>query len=84
MTQQNTTPPALDALIQRRIRQDVQSMHAYAIQDSAGMVKLDVDPGGGLRIDENFYPHGEQFRGRRIHQIRLQGGDASTDSYCYR
>lgn len=50
----------------------------------AGMVKLDVDPGGGLRIDENFYPHGEQFRGRRIHQIRLQGGDASTDSYCYR
>ena len=25
-----------------RIRQDVQSMHAYAIQDSAGMVKLDA------------------------------------------
>ena len=42
MTQQNTTPPALDALIQRRIRQDVQSMHAYAIQDSVGMVKLDA------------------------------------------
>ena len=35
-------PPALDALIQRRIRQDVKSMHAYAIQDSAGMVKLDA------------------------------------------
>ena len=34
--------PSLDALIQRRIRQDVQSMHAYAIQDSAGMVKLDA------------------------------------------
>jgi histidinol-phosphate aminotransferase len=32
----------LDALIQRRIRQDVESMHAYAIQDSAGMVKLDA------------------------------------------
>jgi histidinol-phosphate aminotransferase len=25
-----------------RIRQDVQSMHAYAVQDSAGMVKLDA------------------------------------------
>jgi histidinol-phosphate aminotransferase len=25
-----------------RIRQDIQSMHAYAIQDSAGMVKLDA------------------------------------------
>jgi histidinol-phosphate aminotransferase len=38
----NSTSPALEALIQRRIRQDVQSMHAYAIQDSAGMVKLDA------------------------------------------
>jgi histidinol-phosphate aminotransferase len=28
--------------LQQRIRQDVQSMHAYAIQDSAGMVKLDA------------------------------------------
>ena len=24
------------------IRQDVQSMHAYAVQDSAGLVKLDA------------------------------------------
>jgi histidinol-phosphate aminotransferase len=32
----------LQAFISRRIRQDVQSMHAYAIQDSAGMVKLDA------------------------------------------
>jgi len=39
---QYTAAPALDALIQRRIRQDVQSMHAYAIQDSVGMVKLDA------------------------------------------
>jgi histidinol-phosphate aminotransferase len=33
---------ALDRLIATRIRQDVQSMHAYAIQDSRGMVKLDA------------------------------------------
>ncbi len=32
----------LQHLIATRIRQDVQSMHAYAIQDSAGMVKLDA------------------------------------------
>jgi histidinol-phosphate aminotransferase len=25
-----------------RIRQDIQSMHAYAIQESGGMVKLDA------------------------------------------
>jgi histidinol-phosphate aminotransferase len=41
-TATDTTAPSLDALIQRRIRQDVQSMHAYAIQDSVGMVKLDA------------------------------------------
>ena len=29
-------------LIQTRIRQDVQSMHAYGIQDAAGLVKLDA------------------------------------------
>ena len=30
------------AVVQGRIRQDVQAMHAYAIQDAAGMVKLDA------------------------------------------
>jgi histidinol-phosphate aminotransferase len=33
-----TLPPRLARLI----RQDVQSMHAYAVQDSAGLVKLDA------------------------------------------
>ncbi len=36
------TVSALPDLLARRIRQDVQSMHAYAIQDSQGMVKLDA------------------------------------------
>ena len=34
--------PVLDKLLKNRIRQDVRSMHAYAVQDSAGMVKLDA------------------------------------------
>jgi histidinol-phosphate aminotransferase len=34
--------PPLDPKLKKLIRQDVQSMHAYAIQDSAGMVKLDA------------------------------------------
>jgi methanethiol oxidase len=50
----------------------------------AWMAKLDAEPGGGLAIDERFFPHGDEFRGLRVHQIRLQGGDASSDSYCYR
>ncbi len=35
-------PMPLAARIQRVIRQDVHSMHAYAIQPSAGLVKLDA------------------------------------------
>jgi histidinol-phosphate aminotransferase len=34
--------PNLQNMILSHIRRDVQSMHAYAIQDSAGMVKLDA------------------------------------------
>lgn len=48
------------------------------------MAKLDADPGGGLRVDERFFPHGADFQGLRVHQTRLAGGDASSDSYCYR
>ena len=52
--------------------------------DGAGawMAKLDITD-GGMSFDERFFPYGEAFRGRRPHQIRLQGGDASSDSYCY-
>ncbi len=39
---------------------------------------------GGLSLDEKFFPHGEAWRGLRVHQVRLGGGDASSDSYCYR
>ena len=37
----NTTPE-LAQLITTRIRADVRAMHAYAVQDAAGMVKLDA------------------------------------------
>jgi selenium-binding protein 1 len=43
-----------------------------------------VDPAGGISIDQRFFPYGEVWRGLRTHQVRLQGGDASSDSYCYR
>ena len=48
------------------------------------MAKLDAHSDGGLSIDERFFPHGEEFRGLRVRQIRLQGGDAAPDSYCYK
>ena len=49
----------------------------------AWMVKLDVAAGGGIGFDERFFLEGDAFRGRRVHQVRLQGGDASSDSYCF-
>jgi methanethiol oxidase len=51
----------------------------------AWMAKLDADPDtGGLDADPGFFPSsGDDFRGLRVHQTRLQGGDASSDSYCY-
>ncbi|MGY1697681.1 selenium-binding protein SBP56-related protein [Geodermatophilus sp. SYSU D00814] len=49
------------------------------------MAKIDTDPqAGGMTLDERFFPSGSDWRGLRPHQVRLQGGDASSDSYCYR
>jgi methanethiol oxidase len=50
----------------------------------AWAAKFDADvAGGGLSIDPRFFPHSDDFRGLRVHQVRLQGGDASSDSFCY-
>ena len=49
----------------------------------AWMAKVDSTP-ESFAFDERFFPHGESaWRGLRPHQVRLQGGDASSDSYCY-
>jgi methanethiol oxidase len=45
------------------------------------IAKLDVNPEGGLTVDPNFFI--EFDAAERPHQIRLEGGDSSSDSYCY-
>ena len=45
------------------------------------MVKLNVDPNGGMELDPEFFLSWPA--GHLPHQIRLEGGDASSDSYCY-
>jgi methanethiol oxidase len=45
------------------------------------MAKLDVEPEGGISFDREFLVEFEN--GLRPHQVRLQGGDASSDSFCY-
>jgi selenium-binding protein 1 len=50
----------------------------------AWAAKLDADPDrGGITPDPRFFPNGDAFAGLRVHQTRLQAGDASSDSYCY-
>ena len=58
MTDTNTT---VNALIQRRIRPDVQAMHAYAVQDSTGMVKLDA-----MENPHRLPPELQEELGRRL------------------
>jgi methanethiol oxidase len=46
------------------------------------LIKLDATD-DGLTVDERLFPHGAEFGGLRVHQTHLQGGDASSDSYCF-
>jgi methanethiol oxidase len=45
------------------------------------MVKVNAKPEGGIEFDEDFFLSWAD--GYLPHQVRLQGGDASSDSYCY-
>ena len=42
--------------------------------------KIDAGPGGGISVDPDFLV---DFGDERPHQIRLQGGDSSSDTFCY-
>jgi len=44
------------------------------------LVKLDAGEDGSLSLDPDLFV---EFRGERPHQVRLQGGDASSDSFCF-
>ena len=40
-----------------------------------------ADPNGGVTLDRDFFV--EFGDGYGAHQVRLEGGDCSTDSFCY-
>ena len=42
--------------------------------------KVNASPDGGMSLDEDFFM---EFGDERVHQIRLQGGDSSSDTFCY-
>jgi selenium-binding protein 1 len=43
------------------------------------LVKLEAGADGGLQPESGFFLNTDQ----RSHQVHLEGGDASSDSYCY-
>ncbi|MBB4916229.1 selenium-binding protein SBP56-related protein [Streptosporangium saharense] len=49
---------------------------------SSWIAKVDIGDDGSLTLDEDFFVDFASD-GRRAHQIRLQGGDSSSDSYCF-
>jgi selenium-binding protein 1 len=44
------------------------------------LAKLDVNPNGGMRLDPKLFL---QLDSNRPHQVRLEGGDSSSDSFCF-
>jgi selenium-binding protein 1 len=48
---------------------------------AGSMVMAQVGDDGKMSLDETFAP--EFPEGYRAHQVRLAGGDCSTDSFCY-
>jgi methanethiol oxidase len=44
------------------------------------MSRIDCAPGGGISVNPDFFV---DFGAERSHQVRLAGGDSSSDSYCF-
>ncbi|SIO53504.1 selenium-binding protein 1 [Rhodovulum sp. ES.010] len=53
----------------------------YPGERGGAMVMAEAGPDGGLALKKDFFV--EFPKGYRAHQIRLEGGDCSTDSFCY-
>ncbi|WP_420411492.1 selenium-binding protein SBP56-related protein [Roseibium sp.] len=53
----------------------------YPGERGAAMVMARAGENGGLELEQDFWV--EFPDGYRSHQIRLEGGDCSTDSFCY-
>jgi methanethiol oxidase len=52
----------------------------YPAGVGAWMAKADTGANGGLELDPKFFLHLDDLR---LHQVHLEGGDSSSDSYCY-
>ena len=65
----------------RQERTDAPVGRIYPDGIHGWIAKVDVPSGGGaMTLDRNFFVDTGAIR---PHQIRLEGGDASSDSFCY-
>ena len=53
----------------------------YPGERGAAMVMADVADNGDFTLNKDFWVNFP--KGYRSHQIRLEGGDCSTDSFCF-
>ena len=44
------------------------------------LARIDVNPQGGMSLNPDFFV---DYGASRTHQVRLQGGDASSDTFCF-
>jgi len=49
----------------------------------AWVARIDANTEAGEMTLNLRFSRTDDFRGLRVHQTRLQGGDASSDSYCF-
>src|SRR5262245_13516475 len=52
----------------------------YPARLQGWLASVDADPSGGVALDERFLV---DFGQTRAHQVRLEGGESSTDPFCY-
>lgn len=57
-----------------------EQFYPEGIKGWVAKADVNVDNGGGFTLDPDFFV---DFGEERPHQIRLQGGDSSSDSFCY-
>lgn len=53
----------------------------YGAALPGAQVKVDVHPDGSMALDKDYFVRFPE--GYSAHQIRLEGGDCSTDSFCF-
>jgi len=57
-----------------------EQFYPEGIKGWVAKADVNVDDGGGFVLDPDFFV---DFGQERPHQIRLEGGDSSSDSFCY-